>query len=479
MTALAARLAAHRQALGACRPASWATPGGRWFAVGAVLLLLVSAGGLGVWTGKPLVAAVLAGVALVATAWGMLVHGLLAQNAVVAAVTVPRHVKVLRELAGAAWGLALLLVWAGAVVFGLDPVGAVLRHAVLFAALALVVRWPLLWVGVGFVPWLALVKLDPVLAQLHGMEATTRAAVVLAVIAVGPWWLSWLFGQGGALHRRSRAQQDVLRRILAGQMASGAALRSGHFVWLARVGRAMAWPFHRALQRASAPGGSGASSSARLMLALGPNVHPGVQAWWILVLGGLVGAAFLIWAQVPEGWQPDGHVLWGPTLGVMSISLNPVFGVLGVWRATRREQALLVLLPGIERGGRLNQALARRMALHFGLAWAGGALVLAGFAVWVPALAGSLAIAVAAQLPLAGFLFTDLSRLPDVPNPHLGRVMFCFAGLQLLALVLHQLAGVPAALLVAILLLGAGAWLAARYRALARTPQGLPCGRLA
>ena len=472
MTTPVPRFAAHRQVLIACRPARWATPGGRLFVLGAVLLLCCAAVLIGAAARKPLLAGLLVWVPFVGVAWGVLVYGLMGQNSVVAAVTVPRHVRVLREVAGLAWVALLVLVAAGTWLAGLDVVAAVTRHAVMLLAFALVARWPLLWIGVGFVPWWVLGRLDPVMNELQALAPAGRVAVVLLLLGVGPFLLALLFGRGGSVHRRARLQQEASRRLLSGRAAGWP------FAPLARFGRLMAWPYHRALRVASGPD-SPLSPTARLMFVTGPGVHPGVQAWWIGVMALGVLIFVVPWVRPPEGWQPGAAVLWGPTLGVMSMALNPVFGVLSAWRQTRREQALLALLPGIERGGRLNQALARRMGQHYGFAWAGGSLVLAAFAAWAPALAGSLAIVSAALLPLGGFLCTDLSRLPDQASPHLGRVLAGFAGLPLAGLALHHGAGVPASVVVGALLLGSAAWLVARYRALAHRPQALPCGRLA
>jgi hypothetical protein len=137
------------------------------------------------------------------------------------------------------------------------------------------------------------------------------------------------------------------------------------------------------MQRLLRPGARQSPSSgssaigARLALGLGPNLH------WTGWLGGLVVVAALLGALCVTvllfpRWAIGQGILWGsmlciPIFAPTFASQAPVL----LW-ASRREQVLLRLLPGVPQGAALNRWLARRLALQYavllavlaGVAWA-------------------------------------------------------------------------------------------------------------
>lgn len=471
------RLQPHWQVMLACRPGRWNERRGAWFSIGLVVFIVAAVFGGATVAGRPGLGLVLSGLPLLVLVWWLLVQGLLTQNRVIPALTVPGHVRVLREVAAVGWVVALGMVWLATLGVGLHPVRSVLNTAVLLAAVAVTIRWPWSWLLLWAVPTYGLPQVDRLAAAIGSLEPAGRSLALLGVLACGPLWLVRLFGQGSESHRRWFVRLESTRRALAGDAMAWSGLAGGGRVW-AMLGRAMAWPYGWALDRAVAPGAR-SSVMTRLMLAAGPTVHGGVHLWWAAVLGGVTGLGLLglvLWG--PQDWTMAAAHVWGPAIGAMSLALNPALAWLSAWRRTRREQALLVLLPGVPHGAALNRAIARRMVGHFALGWVGGAAVFALLAAKVPDTAAPLAVVAVSLWPLAAFLCVDLSRLPDQPQPRLLPLILLGVGVPVSALVLLYWAAVPATGLVlamAVASLAGGAW---RYRALNAAPRALPACRV-
>jgi len=168
----------------------------------------------------------------------------------------------------------------------------------------------------------------------------------------------------------------------------------------------------------------------------------------------------------------------GIAFGLAIAGFNPGFALRNMLWHTRREQALLALLPGMPQGGRLNRAVAFVQLRHFLIAWGVTALLLGGLAL----LTGNpsvLSLSIAA-LPL-GLL--NLARAPAAmraPTPW--TVSRPVLGFLLVNAVLWGLCAWLTWLIwplaVASLVLSA-ALLAWRWRALDQAPSALPAGRLA
>ena len=366
------------------------------------------------------------GLLLLAWCWMLLVNSLLVQNQPHAARLVPHHVRQLRRVFMAGWavfaGVALLscmpLLSAGSA-RGLAAVlltGA--TAAMLLLCLAWLNRWPISW---GFV-WVI-----PVLAGRWMSDPSAKATVVAGVeiLTARPLWsaaclaaglllAAWLSAQvllqsGGAAHARQHRRREAWRQTLQpGRI--GALQASGGLLQ-----RAMAWPhgwwLARTLARPAGP------LFARAMLGLGPAAHWAGQVSGALLLAGIGGlAALTLWAV--GAWPSIAHSgfsanhLGGATIGVMILAINPVLQAHAALYNSRREQALLMLLPGMPQGTALNQAVARRQMLHFIVAWAVGAAVSLALT-WGTRDASVMAVSyLLASLPMGTLMWRDWSRVP-------------------------------------------------------------------
>ena len=304
---------------------------------------------------------------LVAGFWLRLILNVMQQNDPQLARTVPGQVRALR---GALCGPAVLVSGSAALIslsLG-GPLWAVLAGVlVVLAAFATVLRWPLWGFGVMALSWSA-----PLLERTAGLghlvrwiQAAPGLAVVIA-IAGSFWVLAGVVMDGGprhvAAHRRVRAMAGAMKGDFAAQAAQ-AALGKGPAGSFANPGLILGkglysrWLRHT-LQRPAA------GVLPRLALGLGPPQH-----WTGLISGLLVASVFfavpllLAWATP----QPHGVRQMGMSM-VAGTPLMMLAAALGwppaLW-ATRREQALLRLLPGVPQGRALNRWLALRLARQF------------------------------------------------------------------------------------------------------------------
>jgi hypothetical protein len=167
----------------------------------------------------------------------------------------------------------------------------------------------------------------------------------------------------------------------------------------------------------------------------------------------------------------------GMGIGIASMGFNPSFALPTLLWHSRREQALLCLLPAMPRGAVLNRAVAR-MQLRDGLvAWAVTSLAL-------------VALGIAADstwllcLPLAALPVTVLNltrRYATLRPPHTMTPLWpvlAFLMVAALFAALVRWAGVPLWLLAVAVPALSAALLAWRWRALGAAPAALPAGRL-
>jgi hypothetical protein len=160
-----------------------------------------------------------------------------------------------------------------------------------------------------------------------------------------------------------------------------------------------------------------------------------------------------------------------------------VVSMLRQMRATRREQALLRLAPGIARAPGLNEALARAMLARILPTWA--ALMLAGTVLLGLLGLGTGAIGAAVAVCCVAWVFTA-PLLRDYAR--LGTIAAAQAWVRLASLVVVMLTGLlpplrtvlgpPAWLAVPVLLALAGIVLRARMRRVAQLAPAFPAGRL-
>ncbi len=324
---------------------------------------------------------------LLALAWATLVSSVLEQNQPDAARLVPGHPRQLRVAlwVGAAGtvALAVALVFgfiASVVLSGLSPaVPPVASHlpqaflatvsvaALVVAGLAAGVRWPTLGYTAMLVP--SSVALDDGrsalraaswLAQAWGQApALLTALLVLGLLAA----LGALVQDGGSLHaaryEKRRAQRERFRLRAAGQLPTVTmdAKASGGRCWPS----AARWAYRAWFDHVMTRGGS---VQTRLFLALGPGSH------WSARVGNLVQTALvlavILAALMAAGGSDVVRGSWfGFALGVTAMPAVLLLQLRARFSPTRREQALLVLLPGVPRGAALNRAIALRLAGGF------------------------------------------------------------------------------------------------------------------
>jgi hypothetical protein len=112
----------------------------------------------------------------------------------------------------------------------------------------------------------------------------------------------------------------------------------------------------------------------------------GAQAHWTSVLGavvlisGAVALALIVALLVsPDGHEISGIVTQSFAFSYLAMLMNPLVAVTSAsLRRRRREQALLVMLPGMPRGQAMNRQLAiRQMAVH-ALSWSAALVLMFG-----------------------------------------------------------------------------------------------------
>lgn len=404
---------------------------------------------------------------------------------------VPGHAAGLRATALALWAgatvtgaaaVSALLTWAplpARTVAGLEllPLALVAAGA-LHYLVALALRWPLLWLLPALLPFAGSLPLAPVRTVQPVWQARPWLACAALLVAMALALVA-LFGRGDAAHARTWAQRERWRRItqagMIGQKPTLAAYgRWGEWLGAPWQHLADAW-LARATRQAQP---TAASAMTRAEIVLHGAQH------WVRQLGVLVPlllgltAIFTLVAWHVGGAPPkqvfaNGHI--GMGVGLLSMVLGAVVSLPGALWMSRREQALLMLLPGMPRGAALNRTLAWRQARHFLLLWG----------LTVPAYLG---LAWAAQAPqvlaLPVLVLTSMSwlwrnaarqREPSVTSALLPFVLCLVPGIAAVALLREMpelsrplLGG--AAVVATVLLV----W---RWRQVSRWPQALPAGR--
>ncbi|MBV8036104.1 hypothetical protein [Roseateles sp.] len=462
-------------------------PGGRRLLAALALLGL----GVTLYTATGVRLAVLAVSAVLALAmlWMALVGNLLQQNHPHAARLVPGHVRWLREAALGSWMLlslaCALLLWAGL------PRLPSLAAALLFVAAVLVLmawalrNWNLLLLltfGPALFFGLDLGKrLAPLWSALQQLwSAQTLPVLALCLLALGGL-VARLFGPGDAAHREAHARIMFMRRIAregtTGKQAGLAAFgRPGE--WLAR-------PFERIASAWLAHAIGRAAATRRSVMSRAEIVLHGQQHWLRQALGValalcIAALSFLLaFAIMGQGWQ-DGwqHGALGIAIGVASAGFNPCLALPQMLWHSRREQALLRLLPGMPQGAALNRAVGGLQLRHGLVAWALTSLALALLA-WVGDDIALMCLALGA-LPLSvTWLLRAPARLRAPMSWTAVLPVLAFLAMSVGLYLLHHKLRLSFALLAGASLaasLALGLW---RWRVLAAAPVALPAGRLA
>jgi hypothetical protein len=217
---------------------------------------------------------------------------------------------------------------------------------------------------------------------------------------------------------------------------------------------------------------------AKVLLGFGPNLHWITYASFMIVIVLFAGVIAGTIAISGAGSAKDGiaAVLMGLLFGIVGAPLLMLVTQWQMLQQSQREQALVLLLPGMPRGAALNRALAAQWLWRFGLTW-----LVASAALWgaiqftndSPAGMGLLIPCMAACL----IHVRDWSTVRFTQNKLLGLSMFAYflAGMACVwALFKFELSPWPFMVLALVPTLLALRW---KWNRLAGYQQALPAGR--
>ncbi|MGQ3053491.1 MAG: hypothetical protein ACT6S0_17070 [Roseateles sp.] len=455
----------------------------------AALLALAVVAGL-IWL--PLKAAWLLPAAILLVivhgAWMAVCANLQEQNHPYAAHCVPGQLRALRQAALLGWALCSVLstglVWFMLPASGFWPFLLLINSLVAFF---------LLWASRTWWLWLLLALLWPVTGAFSGLFAPVWQALTalwashtLGVLALSLLAQAWLvtraFGNASAGHQASYARRTLMRRAMTQMqfegMPASAAAWGGPLERLAQpfVTATSAWLRH---VLAGADNARPRSVMARAEIVLHGNQH------WLLLLVSLGAVALMVliaFALVLATTDISLALMlsngaFGIGIGIASAGFSAGFTLTNTLWHSRREQALLRLLPGMPQGRLLNQAVARLQLRDFGVAWALTTLALLALADQTGHF--QLLCLPLAALPVAALYLTRRPALMRAPTP-LGAVLpwlafFLLAGL--LYVPVRDL-GMPLWLPGLAMPALAAALLAWRWRRLSAAPTALPAGWL-
>lgn len=391
-----------------------------------LLLPVAGATGLATMSGSTtVVVAVFCGSAAVCLQflWWGTATALTGQNHPLAAHLVPGQARQLREVAlGVFLGLAMLSGLLMHVVME-HFLAWTIASAAAMTLFAGALRWPVLWFLMWIVPAFgapalrntaAGAMLVDAMVDWHVRQPLVQTALVMLVLCAVLWRV---FQDGGPAHAHRWARVSRMRAMMSMQSSGRAALPEGRmasafssvFYW----GRPL-WRDH--LLRNARP--TPASAMARAEFAALRGLHwssSGASA--LMVLGLLLAAeAAVLFGLAPgRAEQVLQGALPGVGLGMMCSLLGPSLGIAMSLHQTRREQGLLLLLPGVPRGAMLNRMLARRQMATFLMVWGVGVVAITllisltpgGWASTLPQTGLHFA---AASLPFGLLVWRDWSR---------------------------------------------------------------------
>lgn len=485
-------------------PWQWGNgPGSRWLA--RLLRLLPALGLLALIVALslagegPRLFAVILGLLLIGVGvlvlWGHQFNALLRLDHPHSARLVPGHRSALRRTAVLTW-LALVaacsaVTTAVAVSFGAEAslawrtallTGLCSGAALVFVAMAL--RWWLLWV---------LVWLWPLAGAIPLLGATMRAMREAASVpwqaapawctalglALGAGVLVSVFGRGDAAHAHGYARRERTRLAFEPAAAGRATTVPAAGLLAQRLG----WPLQRLADAWLGRLLAQARPTRSSVMARADIVLHGPQHWLrlsatmlpLLLLLALIGTGVALGPDTPARTLL-GPAAFGSAIGLTCMLVGIATGWPGALWTSRREQALVVLLPGMPQGTVLNQVLARRHARTYLLMWA-TLLPLFGAIAWATGAWHTLTMP-AVALSMVAWLWRDMARLRS-PSPA-GAAWPFFVCLLLgtgSAWLLREQPGwtVPWLVTWAIVSAAVAGW---RWRRLAQWPQALPAGRL-
>lgn len=354
--------------------------------VGAISLLLwMPIVGAVAWYGSAALAAktaALLAVAALCLLWWMAFVRLLMQNHPTVARLVPGQLRRLREVAAALLvGVALPC---GTVLWWISG-GSWLIWTLLcmFALLVIAVtaRAPWIWVVCWMAPtfyrlWSETALWQAVLEGLRAGHADRPLLQATGLMLIMMLALCGLFSSGGAAHQRRWAGEQEMRLSLKDPALGAGAMTRLMARW--PVLRWVAVPFcwlrtlwRRRLLATARPTATSALARAELVTLQGSHWTMVVGPTLLLLLLVAVVATAIATTAGADVGRALRNALGGMSIGLMGLLMSPAFGgSAAVQYKRRREQALLLLLPGMPRGDDLNRRLARRAMAQHVLCWA-------------------------------------------------------------------------------------------------------------
>lgn len=302
----------------------------------------------------------LAGLVVLVMFWYGAVEGLVRQNRPELARLLPGQLQVLRVLllgqalavSLAALGcLALLLelrlAWVWGVVATVVALAWLARDPWLWIAVSALSLVPALW------PWL---KRLPLQWALSGPMPWLAAAALLVLLMA-------VLGDGGAAHRRWAARRPRGSVQPALPLGNGTPAQAGRAALLRPLLRVFTWPLALRRRRLLARPTS-ANALQRLDLGLGTGGQGTMLLWLLALLAGTALAAVVLLVPWSAQLGPR-QIIDAAALGLCTASFNaacaPLLGRPAALCSRGREQALLVLLPGLPTGA----VLAARIEAHW------------------------------------------------------------------------------------------------------------------
>jgi hypothetical protein len=454
-----------------------------------LIALLLLGTGAGLYIAPQLWPILLAGNAglVLAVLWLRVVGSLMVQNHPHVARLVPGHVRLLREAAVVSWALttlcSALLLWLLLPRMPSLPALLLLISATLVFAAWAIRQWQL-WFLLSFGPPVFFAagldkRLAPLWSALQELWAGQPWPVLTLCLLALAWGLTQLFGNGDEGHRVSYACRERMRLATRDGMAAKRGL--GVF---GRSGEWLGHPFERAASAWLAHVLAHVRPTQANVMRRAEIVLHGQQHWLRQCMGVVVGLSIAVPSFVIAFTMAGGSLqnnwtmgAYGMAIGLASMGFNPGFALPAMLWHSRREQALMRLLPGMPQGVALNHAVAWLQLRHALVAWTLTTAALALLA-WAAGDFRLLCLGLAA-LPLSMLCLLRVPARMKAPTswtavlPVFG---FILGGWGLYGL--HQMLNVPLAALAG-LCLGAsvalGLWL---WRVVTRAPLALPAGRL-
>jgi len=456
----------------------------------ALIALLLLGAAAGLYLAPQLWSVQLAGDAtlVLAVLWLAVVGNLMVQNHPHAARLVPGHVRQLREAAVASWFLTTLccalLPWLFLPDMPSLPLLLLIAAATLVYTAWAIRQWQL-WFLLSFGPMLFFgtglhQRLAPLWSALHELwTGQPWLVLALSLVALG-WSIARLFGNGDEGHVVTYACRERMRQASRDSMGG----KRGGMAFFGRPGEQLARPFERAASAWLAHVLARSRPEAGSVMRRAEIVLHGQQHWLRQSMGVLltlcIAALSFVMAFALAGQGLHDHWTqgaYGMAIGIASMGFNPSFALPNMLWHSRREQALMRLLPGMPQGMALNRAVAWLQLRHALVAWVLTTSALALLA-WAAGDLKLLCLAFAA-LPLYALCLLRVPAQMTASNgwtavlPVFG---FILGGWGLYGL--QQTLGVPLAALAGLCLGGSlalGLW---RWQVISRAPQALPAGWL-